>query len=167
MSERIRVLFVCLGNICRSPTAEAVFRQQAEKAGWGRMFEVDSAGTSGLHAGEPPDPRTRKHAAQRGYDLSRLCARQLLVEDFQRFDLILAMAQPVLEDVRRLQPAAAARVETALFLDYLPGHEGQDVADPYYGGAEGFDTVLDQVEAGSTALLRHLLKRQGVFGCGC
>lgn len=168
MSDSRHVLFVCIGNICRSPTAEAVFRQQAETAGWGRMFKADSAGITDFHIGKAPDPRTQQHAAQRGYTLSGLRARQLEAEDFRRFDLILAMEKPVLEEIRKLQQRSGhAAAETALFLDYLPGHEGRDVPDPYYGGADGFETVLDLVEAGSTALLRVLLQQQGVFGCGC
>lgn len=163
-----RILFVCVGNICRSPTAEAVFRHQAERAGWGGMFSVSSAGISGLHVGEAPDPRTQRHAASRGYDLSRLRARQLGAEDFQRFDVVLSMAADVHAEVRRLQRLTGADdVESALFLDYLPGHEGCDVPDPYYGAGDGFEIVLDLVEAGSHSLLRALLKKQGVFGCGC
>ena len=163
-----RVLFVCLGNICRSPTAEAVFRDQAGKAGWGAMFSADSAGLTNHHAGHAPDPRSRRAAAQRGYRLDDLRARQLEAVDFSRFDLLLAMDRSVLEAMRQLQPQdGQAQAEMALFLDYLPGHEGRDVPDPYYGGDAGFEDVLDLVEAGSTALLRALLKRQGVLGCGC
>lgn len=168
MAAASRVLFVCLGNICRSPTAEAVFRDQAQKAGWGQMFSVDSAGVAGYHIGKAPDARTIRAAAQRGYRLDDLRARQVEAEDFARFDLLLAMDAPVLEVLRRLQlDSGHGTAETALFLDYLPGREGRDVPDPYYGGSEGFETVLDLVEEGSTALLRELLKRQGVFGCGC
>lgn len=167
MGDVTRILFVCVGNICRSPTAEAVFRHQAERAGWSGMFRVDSAGMTDFHAGEAPDPRTQRHAAARGYDLSRLRARQLQADDFQRFDLILSMSDDVHRQVRALQQAAAGTAQSALFLDYLPGHEGRDVPDPYYGGAEGFEEVLHLVEEGSHALLRTLLKKQGVFGCGC
>lgn len=168
MADARHVLFVCLGNICRSPTAEAVFRAQAQKAGWGDMFRADSAGVAGYHIGKAPDARTIRAAAQRGYRLDDLRARQVQADDFSRFDLLLAMDRPVLEVLQRLQrDSGVARAETALFLDYLPGREGQDVPDPYYGGADGFETVLDLVEEGSTALLRALLKRQGVFGCGC
>lgn len=166
MADSVGVLFVCLGNICRSPTVEAVFRQQAAKVGWGSMFRVDSAGIAGYHIGKAPDPRTCKHALMRGYDLSALRARQLEAADFERFDLVLAMDASVLTAMRKLQPGTC-RAEIGLFLDHLPGHEGRDVPDPYYGGADGFETVLDLAEAGSTALLRGLLKRQGVFGCGC
>ncbi|MFZ5561135.1 MAG: low molecular weight protein-tyrosine-phosphatase [Pseudomonadota bacterium] len=168
MAGPVSVLFVCLGNICRSPTAEAVFRQQAAKAGWGSMVSADSAGMANYHVGKAPDSRSCKHASLRGYDLSALRARQLEAADFGRFDLVLAMDGAVLEALRKLQsPDSAARAEVGLFLDHLPGHEGRDVPDPYYGGADGFEQVLDLVEAASTALLRKLLKQQGVFGCGC
>lgn len=168
MAAPSRVLFVCLGNICRSPTAEAVFSEQAAKAGWGAMFSADSAGVAGHHVGEAPDPRSRRAAAQRGYRMDHLRARQLELADFSRFDLLLAMDQSVLEVMRALQrQSGQVQAEAALFLDYLSGHEGRDVPDPYYGGSEGFEAVLDLVEEGSTALLRALLKRQGVFGCGC
>jgi protein-tyrosine phosphatase len=167
MADPTRVLFVCLGNICRSPTAEAVFRAQAQKAGWGGMFSADSAGVAGYHIGKAPDARTLRAAAQRGYRLDDLRARQVEAADFSRFDLVLAMDRPVLEELRRLRGSGEDKAETALFLDYLPGREGGEVPDPYYGGADGFETVLDLVEEGSTALLRTLLKRQGVFGCGC
>lgn len=163
-----RILFVCVGNICRSPTAEAVFRDQALKAGWGEMFSAASAGVTGHHAGEASDARTRRQAALRGYRMDTMVARQLEAEDFARYDLLLAMEAPVLDVMRRLQRQSGhLAAETALFLDYLPGHEGQDVPDPYYGGEDGFEVVLDLVEEGSTALLRDLLRRQGVLGCGC
>lgn len=168
MADALRVLFVCLGNICRSPTAEAVFRAQAQKAGWGAMFSADSAGVADYHVGKAPDARTMRAAAQRGYRLDDLRARQVEAADFSRFDLVLAMDRPVLAELQRLQrESGPGKAETALFLDYLPGHAGGEVPDPYYGGADGFETVLDLVEEGSTALLRELLKRQGVFGCGC
>lgn len=168
MAAPSRILFVCLGNICRSPTAEVVFREQAAKAGWGSMFSAGSAGIAGHHVGEAPDPRTREAAARRGYRMDSLRARQLEAEDFSRFDLLLAMDPSVLDVMRRLQQQGrAGKADTALFLDYLPGHEGRAVPDPYYGGTEGFEAVLDLVEEGCTALLRELLKRQGVFGCGC
>lgn len=166
-SDVTRVLFVCIGNICRSPTAEAVFRMQLEKAGWGKLFTVDSAGTSGFHVGEPPDRRAQKHAAERGYNLSSLRARQIGPMDFERFDLILVMEKSVLDTVQKLKNFGRGKAEVGMFLDYLPGYEGQNVPDPYYGSEDGFAEVLDLVEQGSEALLRSLLKKQGVFGCGC
>lgn len=168
MTEPVRVLFVCLGNICRSPTVEAVFRAHAEKSGWGTMFEVDSAGIVGSHAGEAPDHRAQRHARERGYDLSRLRARQLDPHDFERFDHVVAMDAMVLENMRALQKASRpSRAELALFLDYHDERAGEDVPDPYYSDAAAFETVLDLAEEGSLALMRHLLKKQGVFGCGC
>jgi protein-tyrosine phosphatase len=168
MDEATRVLFVCIGNICRSPTAEAVFRQRVDASGWQALLQAGSAGTSALHAGEPPDRRAQEQAAARGYNLSALRARQVAHEDFGRFDLILCMERSVLDAVRRLQHrSGGGKAETVLFLDYLPGREGQDVPDPYYGGSDGFEAVLDLVEAGCDSLLRTLLKKQGVFGCGC
>jgi len=168
MTEPVRLLFVCLGNICRSPTVEGVFRSHAEKAGWGSLFEVDSAGTSGSHAGELPDRRAQRHACDRGYDISALRARQTSPHDFERFDYILAMDRMVLDTLQHLQTfSRQSRAELGLFLDYHPDRAGQDVPDPYYREAAALDAVLDLAEEGSHALLRHLLKKQGVFGCGC
>lgn len=168
MSQPVRVLFVCLGNICRSPTVEGVFRAHAEKAGWSSMFEVDSAGTVGSHAGEPPDRRAQRHARERGYDLSGLRARQLGPHDFEAFDYVLAMDKMVLESLQRLRKfSRQPRAEVGLFLDYHDAHAGQEVPDPYYSDSAAFEKVLDLAEEGCTELLRHLLKRQGVFGCGC
>ncbi|MFY8094604.1 MAG: low molecular weight protein-tyrosine-phosphatase [Niveispirillum sp.] len=145
------VLFVCTGNICRSPTADGVFRQLVADAGLDVL--VDSAGTHGYHIGDGPDPRTVRAARDRGYDLSRLRARKLVTDDFNRFDLMLAMDRGHLDIMRRLAPAGSA-AQLALFSDFAPAPwRGRDVPDPYYGGAEGFVEVLDMVEAGATALL--------------
>lgn len=145
------VLFVCTGNICRSPTADGVFRQLVADAGLDVL--VDSAGTHGYHIGDGPDPRTVRAARDRGYDLSRLRARKLVTDDFNRFDLMLAMDRGHLDIMRRLAPAGSA-AQLALFSDFAPAPwRGRDVPDPYYGGAEGFLEVLDMVEAGATALL--------------
>ncbi len=152
----IRVLFVCTGNICRSPTAEGVFRHIVEAEGMAAKFEADSAATHGYHIGAPPDPRTIKAAAARGVDLSALRARRVSRDDFQRFDLILAMDRGHLEDLTAMQPASG-RAELKLFLDYHPvvlNHPAfKDVPDPYYGGPDGFEQVLDLVEATSRELL--------------
>lgn len=148
------VLFVCTGNICRSPTADGVFRKLVEDAGLD--VRVDSAGTHGYHIGEGPDPRTVRAARARGYDLSRLRARKLVVADFDRFDLILAMDRGHLDIMRRLAPVGSA-AQLALFSDFAPAPwRGRDVPDPYYGGADGFVEVLDMVEAGSRALLARV-----------
>lgn len=165
----VRVLLVCLGNICRSPTVESVLRETATKTGWGRLFEIDSAGTADYHVGAPPDWRSQQHARSRGYDLSRLRARQLQAEDLLEFDYVLAMDAANLADIRRLQSGIGqpARAEVALFLDYHPDRQGQEVPDPYYGGSEGFEQVLDLAEAGSEAFIKAVLTRRGLLGCGC
>ncbi len=148
------VLFVCTGNICRSPTADGVFRRLVADAGLDVL--VDSSGTHGYHIGDPPDPRSIKAARTRGYDLSPLRARKLVVADFTRFDLILAMDRGHLEIMQRLAPAGAT-AELALFSQFAPAPwRGRDVPDPYYGGAEGFLEVLDMVEAGAKALLARV-----------
>jgi protein-tyrosine phosphatase len=143
--KTIRVLVVCTGNICRSPTAEGVLRHIVEKRGLGDHVEVRSAGTHDYHVGEGPDPRSQRHARGRGYDLSRLRASQVAREDFAEFDYILAMDRGHLRLLRQMAPEGAhARV--ALFLEASGRWKGEDVPDPYYGGPEGFDQVLDMVE---------------------
>lgn len=148
-----RVLFVCTGNICRSPTAEGVARDAISKAGLGRVIEVDSAGTHGYHVGEPPDPRTRKAALSRGYDLSALRARQLEIADFESFDLLLAMDGGHLAHMRRMCPPGREH-KVQLFMRYATEHALEEVPDPYYGGARGFELVLDYCEDGIRGLLR-------------
>ncbi len=152
--SRIRVLAVCLGNICRSPTAEAVLRHKLAAAGLDGHVEVDSAGTGGWHVGEPPDPRSQHHAARRGYDLSRLRARRVAEEDFHRFDLILAMDHDNLADLQRLAPDGVRRAELRLFAEI-------EVPDPYLSGPAGFERVLDLVEAASDAWVQDLVRRLG------
>jgi protein-tyrosine phosphatase len=154
-----RVLFVCLGNICRSPTAEVVFRTRATRAGAHDRVQVASAGTGDWHVGMPPDRRAIAHAAKRGYDLSALRARQVLPEDFERFDWILAMDQSVLRELKSLQPASFTG-RLGRFLDFAPHTGLRDVPDPYYGGASHFERVLDLVEHASDGLLAHLLEQQ-------
>ena len=153
----MKVLFVCMGNICRSPTAEAVFRQYVRDVQLDSRITIDSAGTGGWHVGKRPDQRACQAAARRGYDLSALRARQVDVEDFQRFDLILAMDHDNLERLQALRPSGA-RVELDLFLRrYNLGENA--VPDPYFGGEEGFEQVLDLVEQASAALLDELRER--------
>lgn len=155
-----QVLFVCLGNICRSPTAEGVFRQKVEQAGLHETIRVDSAGTSAWHIGSPPDPRSVEAAGRRGYDLSPLRARQVDAPvDFLQFDLILAMDQANLAHLQALCPAAC-QDKVRLFLDFLPSAPTREVPDPYYGGGEGFNHVLDLVEAASDAVLTYLLQQR-------
>lgn len=156
MAEKIAILFVCTGNICRSPTAEGVLASLARDAGV--EIEWDSAGISACHAGEAPDPRAQRAAARRGYDLSQLRARKIEAADFQRFDLILAMDRGHLDEMKRRCPEAL-RDRIHLFLDYLPGSEGGEIPDPYYGGEAGFEHVLDLCEDAGAALLRRLTQR--------
>ena len=144
-----RILFVCLGNICRSPTAEGVLRAVAQQAGL--AVEVDSCGTGGWHAGEPPHPPAVAAARRRGYDLSALRARQITAADFTRFDRILVMDRTNLRDVRALVPPGGTQPE--LFLTHAPQH-GEDVPDPWYTGE--FDRVLDMVEDASRGLIAAL-----------
>ena len=149
-----RVLFVCLGNICRSPTAEAVFRQRVQAAGMTGQIDIDSAGTGDWHIGKAPARRSQQFAARFGYDLSPLRARQVSEEDFREFDYILAMDLANLADLQAIQPPdSRARLE--LFLTYSEADE-DEVPDPYYGGDEGFLRVLQLVESASDGLLQTL-----------
>lgn len=150
----MRILFVCLGNICRSPTAEAVLRHKLRELGLEAAVEVDSAGTGDWHVGKPPDSRTRQAAQLRGYDLSALRGRQVSVIDFSRFDLILAMDNSNLEHLQRLLPAGST-AELDLFLRRYD-LALDEVPDPYYGGDEGFELVLDLLEQACDGLLREL-----------
>jgi protein-tyrosine phosphatase len=154
----MRILFVCLGNICRSPTAEVVFRTIVAREAPELMLEVDSAGTAGYHIGEPPDPRTRQAAARRGYDLSTVRARIVEPHDFERFDLILAMDRENLSVLQRRAPSHA-RERVRLLLEFAPDEDTTDVPDPYYGGPNGFEKVLDLVEAAARGLLHHVRQR--------
>src|SRR5437868_10761524 len=151
----VKILFVCLGNICRPPTAEGVFRAVAAREAPELTLEVDSAGTAGYHVGEPPDARTRAAASRRGYDLSPLRARMVAPTDFEEFDLILAMDLQNLKVLHRRAPAPA-RERVRLFLEFAPEAAVTEVPDPYYGGPNGFEEVLDLVEAASRGLLVHL-----------
>lgn len=154
---RMRILFVCLGNICRSPTAEGVVRAIAAREAPELTLEVDSAGTADYHVGQAPDPRTRAAAARRGYDLSTLRARVIEPADFERFDLILAMDRENLQALRRRAPAHSHE-RLRLFLEFAAESVPQerDVPDPYYGGPNGFEEVLDLVEEATRGLLAHL-----------
>ena len=157
----IKVLFICMGNICRSPTAEAVFRHYAENAGLDGRILIDSAGTHDYHVGDAPDLRAQRAAQQRGYDMGDLRGRQVEEGDFRRFDYVLAMDRTNLAILQRLAPPASnARVQ--LFLEYARHHAEREVPDPYYGGADGFERVLDMVEDAAEGLLQHI--RQRHFG---
>jgi protein-tyrosine phosphatase len=154
----VKILFVCLGNICRSPTAEAVFRAVAAREAPELMIEVDSAGTAGYHIGEPPDLRMRQAATRRGYDMSPLRARIVEPRDFEVFDLILAMDRENLNVLHHRAPAHA-RDRVRLFLEFTPDATATEVPDPYYGGPNGFEEVLDLVESATQGLLQHLRQR--------
>jgi protein-tyrosine phosphatase len=147
------VLFVCLGNICRSPLAEAAFRRAAQTGGLGVL--VESAGTGDWHVGDPPDPRAQAVALKNGVDISRYQARQVCAADFRSFTQIVALDHHNLADLQRLRPADAT-VTLSLLLDHVPGREGQGVADPYYGVDAGFDVTWAEVTAGAEGLIRAL-----------
>jgi len=144
------ILFVCLGNICRSPLAEAAFRHEASLAGLD--VTADSAGTGDWHVGRPPDPRAQATALRHGIDISTYRARQIGLADFQRFDMIFALDADNLANIRRLAPAGH-RAHVGLLLDMVPGREGQAVADPYFGDEAGFDVTWRDVQAAARALV--------------
>lgn len=153
----LRLLFVCLGNICRSPTVEAVCRQQLRERGWLDKVEVDSAGTAGYHIGEPPEPRTVRVGESRGYALADLRARQVQEEDFQRFDYILGMDASNVRFLQQLNPQTTASVE--LFLQFVAHPLHIEIPDPYYGRLSDFQKVVDLAEEGARRLLDILQKR--------
>lgn len=155
------VLFVCLGNICRSPSAEGVFRAMCEARGIADQLHIDSAGTAGWHAGKPPDPRAIQAAARRGVDLSTLRARQVKASDFETFDFVLAMDSANYDDLSSLRPPNP-RATLAKFLSFAGPNAPEDVPDPYYGGDEGFNHVLDLIEQASAGFVDHLF-RQGLL----
>lgn len=162
MSGRVRVLMVCMGNICRSPTAQAVLGAQVRRAGLARRVQVDSAGTHGWHAGEAPDVRAVRHAAARGYDLSGLRARRVLPEDFHRFDRVLAMDEANLARLADLRPPGAA-ARPGLLLAHARRFPGlREVPDPYYGPPAAFERVLDLLEDACEGLLLDL-QAEGAF----
>jgi protein-tyrosine phosphatase len=150
-----RVLFVCMGNICRSPTVEGVFRSVVERELPDHAIEIDSAGTHAYHVGEVPDPRARRAAERRGLDLSALRARRVVAEDFAKFDLVLAM-DPLNVAVMEEVCPAEHRSRIRLLLEFAPGVGREDVPDPYYGGSNGFEYVLDLAEEASRGLLAHI-----------
>ena len=150
-----RVLFVCTGNICRSPTAEGVFRRFVEQAGLEDRIGMDSAGTHGYHIGAPPDPRTQAAASARGYDLSGLRARRIAREDFSRFDLVLAMDRDHHAILTRFAPSGAGH-KLRMLIEFARRSGVDEVPDPYYGGPDGFELVLNLVEDAAEGLLEHL-----------
>jgi protein-tyrosine phosphatase len=156
--KRIEVLFVCMGNICRSPLAEGVFRKLVQDAGMQDWFRIDSAGTSGYHTGDAPDPRTCAVASSRGVELDH-AARRLQASDFDRFDYVLAMDTDNLERALQLADGRRTRARVALLRSYEPGAAPDaEVPDPYYGGPRGFEDVHDMVERACRGLLEHLCR---------
>jgi protein-tyrosine phosphatase len=153
----VHVLFVCLGNICRSPTAEGIFTRQVIQAGLSDRIRVDSAGTADWHVGRAPDTRTVAAAHARGYDLSNLRARQVAIKDFTDFDYILAMDNANLTHLRAMIPSDYAG-HLGLFLEFSASRGVSEVPDPYYGGNDGFEQVLVLVEEAAQGLLQHILQ---------
>ncbi len=159
VEPRLSVLMVCMGNICRSPTAEGVLRERLRREQLERLIAVDSAGTSGIHDGSPPDPRSIAHAARRGVDISTQRARAVRADDFERFDLLLAMDEDNLDALRRRCPPERLD-RLGLLLSFAPSALGvTEVPDPYYGAPGGFDYVLDLVEAATDGLIPELRRR--------
>ncbi len=156
--DKIRVLMVCLGNICRSPTAEAMLRLKAHEAGLDDRIEVDSAGTADYHVDSPPDRRAIAHGERRGLEMRSLRGRQVAREDFDRFDHILAMDDDNLDDLKRMRPPGS-RAKVALLMSYAPQAGSREVPDPYYGSADGFERVLDLVDAASEGFIAGTLGR--------
>ncbi len=154
-SDTTSVLFVCLGNICRSPTAHGVFETLVQQRGLEQRIDVDSCGTGNWHVGEVPDRRATAEARRRGYELSHLRARQVQVGDFQRFDYILAMDHANLSHLQDMRPPDFAG-HLGLFLPFADAAIAEEVPDPYYGGDEGFARVLDMIEQASEGLLREI-----------
>ncbi|MFT7286646.1 MAG: protein-tyrosine phosphatase [Halieaceae bacterium] len=154
----VSVLFVCLGNICRSPTAEGVFTVLCHREGLGDVVRIDSAGTAAYHVGAPPDERAQAAALRRGIDLSQQRARQVAAPDFDRFDYVLAMDASNLSGLREIAPPVS-RASVRLCLDFAPDQPLREVPDPYYGAGDGFEQVLDLVETASAGLIDDIRRR--------
>ncbi len=161
-SSNVRVLFVCMGNICRSPSAEGVFRHKVEEAGLDDAIHIDSAGTHAYHVGEPPDPRATEAARRRGIDLTALRARKARARDFDEFDYVLAMDRDNLRMLEALRDSSDS-AQLHLFLDFARSFRESEVPDPYYGGDQGFEHVLDLIEDASEGLLDHI-RREHALG---
>jgi protein-tyrosine phosphatase len=155
--DRIRILFICLGNICRSPLAESVFRHLARERGVDHLFEIDSAGTSGYHAGDPPDARSVATARRRGVVVEGV-SRKIAPEDLARFHHVVVMDGENLASVERMRPHGSGRARISRLRDWDPHEPGSDVPDPYYGGVRGFDDVHDIVERACARLLDELVE---------
>ncbi|MBY0402544.1 MAG: low molecular weight phosphotyrosine protein phosphatase [Cyanobacteria bacterium] len=157
MKAPIKVLFVCMGNICRSPSAEGVFRGLVEAHGLEEMIEIDSAGTHGYHVGSAPDPRSTEAALKRGIDIRKQKARKVQPEDFYEYDYILAMDDKNHFELQEACPPSELK-KLYRFLDFAPSVKTREVPDPYYGGPNGFETVLDLIELASQGLLEEIQK---------
>ncbi|TWG82081.1 protein-tyrosine phosphatase [Cupriavidus gilardii J11] len=157
--KKYSILMCCMGNICRSPTAEGVLRARLAEAGLGDDVEVDSAGTHRYHLGHAPDPRSQQYARGRGYDLSALRARLALAEDFARFDLVLAMDRDNLANLETLCPPEH-RHKLRLLMSFATRHDAEEVPDPYYGEGDGFERVLDYIEDACEGIVAMLLARR-------
>jgi protein-tyrosine phosphatase len=151
----IRVLFVCLGNICRSPTAEGVFRKLVREENLEHLFEIDSAGTHAYHIGEPPDERAQAACARRGVDISGLRGRKATADDIRKFDYILAMDRENYQNLLEITDTGYEN-RVRLFMEFAPDRPEEEVPDPYFGGASGFDRVLDMIEAAARGLLAEI-----------
>jgi protein-tyrosine phosphatase len=156
--QKTSVLFVCMGNICRSPTAQGVFARLVEDSQLGHLIHIDSAGTHAYHVGNPPDQRATEAAARRGIDLTPQRARRVVVDDFERFDYVLAMDRSNREDLLAICPKPHL-AKIRLFLEFTQPPSQADVPDPYYGGAQGFERVLDLVEEAARGLLEDIRSR--------
>lgn len=157
----IRVLFVCLGNICRSPMAEGLFRQMLQRKALDGRIEVDSCGVGDYHVGEPPDPRAQREAHQREADISNLRGRVIRPDDFERFDYILCMDADNLSALRRIAPRER-RAHVGLLMDFSQEGTGLEIGDPYFGDTDNFGQVADQVVAGCQGLLDHIERREAL-----
>lgn len=156
--SQIQVLFVCMGNICRSPTAEGVFRKVVTDAGLAEQFVIDSAGTHAYHIGNPPDPRAQEAALRRGVDLSSQRARKVVAADFDRFHYVLAMDDDNLKQLQAIRDQSQTAV-VKLLMEFAPDLGVREVPDPYYGGTAGFERVLDMVETAAAALLADIRRK--------
>lgn len=160
---KYRILFVCLGNICRSPAADGILRQRVEERGMGHLFEIDSAGIGAWHVGQLPDKRMRDHGQRRGY-LFNHRARQVRSDDFERFDYVIGMDEENIYDLRRIAGTKERAKKIRCLADYLSHHPGQEtVPDPYYGGAKDFEFALDLIEDACEGLLQTLTETSGIL----
>ncbi len=151
-----RVLFICLGNICRSPTAQAIFEKKIVGHGLEDLFKIDSCGTGSWHIGKMPDLRAIEAATKRGYSLNHIRARKMLIKDFDDFDYFVAMDRENLKEIERLRPENFCG-NVALFSSFIKNSKLVDVPDPYYGGERGFDEVIDMIELGASGILKSIL----------